>query len=223
MKWIIGLSFIFLIFSGCAKSLKTLLPPIVEPSPISAPEKLTEEPAKPPPWVLANRRGAGEYIANGAFFGVGNSSGERDGSELFASPDDRARNIVAGMFRSFQKSLANSFSSVGVNKINSQDTGNENIPSGIQKVTATLLMEMEIVDHWEDRSEDQFYSLAKLDLNKFKERLNNYPLFSRITQEAIKERSDKLIQEMEQNIDNKKIMTRNGAGYDNQSKRFYLY
>jgi len=223
MKWIFGFAFILLIFSGCAKSLKTSLPTTVEPSPIYVPEKLTEESPAPPYWVLAKRRGVGEYFENGALFGVGNSVSEKESAELFTSANDRARNHLAGLFRSFQQSLAESFSSAGVNKIKSLDAGNENVSSGIQKMTATLLMEVAIVEHWQDPSGDQIYALAKLDINKFYQRLNNYPTFSKITQEAIKKRSDKLFQEMEQALERKNIMTKKGVGYEKQSGRFYLY
>jgi hypothetical protein len=70
MKWMIGIAFILLIFSGCAKPFKTPLPPIVEHEPVNAPEKLADKLAEPPFWVLAKRRGMVGYFENGALLGV---------------------------------------------------------------------------------------------------------------------------------------------------------
>ena len=223
MKWIIGITLIFLIFSGCASPLKTPMPPIVETSFLPASEKLTEEPAEPPFWVLANKRGVGEYFENGSFYGVGTSRGENESKEIITSADDRARNNLAGLFRSFQESLAESFSGEGIDKINTQGAGKKNILSGIQKLTATLLLEVEIIEHWKDPSGDQIYSLAKVDNDIFFARLNNYQPFSRMTQETIKIRSDKLFLEMEQDLKRKSIMTRSGVGNEKHSGRLYLY
>ena len=82
MNWIIGITIIVLIFSGCASPIKPPLPLIVETRPVNVPEKLTEEQAEPPFWVLTKRKGIGEYFENGSFFGVGISSGEKESKEL---------------------------------------------------------------------------------------------------------------------------------------------
>ena len=151
------------------------------------------------------------------------SSGKNDSHEFITSADDRARNYLSGLFKLFQKSLAESFSSEGISQIYTQGAGKENILAEIQKMTATLLLEVEIVEHWENPSGNQIFSLAKLDSTKFFAKLNNYHPLSRMTQEVIKKRSDKLFFEIEQALKRKSIMTRNGVENKTQSKRHYLY
>ena len=229
MKVKIAIAFLLLVISGCAKTIKPNLPPMENPGSLgeritmNKEEKKIEKIVEAPDWVLTQKHGVDEYYKTGAFFGVGSGNGENASNDDKAAADDRARNNLAGLFEFYQRNLIKKISSEELKIIHGQHAGSQKISTGIEEITATLLMKVEIVDHWEDPSSNQIYSLAKLDINEFHRRIKNHPQFLNSTQESIKINSDRLLMEMERDFELNQIMTQNGVGYEKQSGRFYLY
>ena len=164
------------------------------------PEKrITFQDADPPEWVL---KGGGAYRDSGgkAFYGIGSASGINNFSLQRTAADDRARNDLAKVFEFYNKSLTKDYmasTTAGDFKATSEE---QNVEIAIKTVTSATLTGVQIIDHWEHPYRKELFALARLDLEKFKENLDQYRELSQEVREAVKERADKLHEELEAEI-----------------------
>lgn len=152
-----------------------------------------------PEWVL---KGAGAFEdSNGkAFYGVGSASGIKNFSLQRTAADDRARNDLAKVFEVWTKSLTKDYmASTTAGDINAASE-EQNVEVAIKTVTSATLTGVLIIDHWEHPGRNELFSLARLDLISFKKNLDEHKELSNEVREAIKERADKLHEEMEQEV-----------------------
>ena len=142
----------------------------------------------PPKWVI---QGGGAYTDDygKAFYGVGSATGIRNYSLQRVVADDRARNDLA--------KTAGDFS------VSSEEQDTE---AAIKTVTANVLRGVIIVDHYEIPQRRELLSLARLDYDAFKRNVDRVESFQQLPkqlQKDIKERAEKLHQEME--VETKKL------------------
>jgi hypothetical protein len=163
------------------------------------PKRMTLEEAEAPNWVI--KGGGAKEDSNGrAFYGVGSASGIKNYSLQRTAADDRARNDIAKVFEFYTKSLTKDYqasSTVGDIKASSEE---QNVESVIKTVTSATLSGVQIIDHWEHSYRNEMFSLARLDLEKFKENLDRYKELSETVRNAVKQRADKLHEEMESEV-----------------------
>ena len=166
----------------------------------------------PPEWVL---KGAGAFkdSTGKIVWGVSSVSGVKNASLQRMAADDRARNAVAKIFQVHSKSLSKDLvahAMAGNVEITSEEQG---IETGIKTGVEQILRGVMIVDHWEHPGRNELFSLARLDLNKFKnipievftektsiikkEYLQNTKVFPEKTKNSIKKSSESFFRDLE--------------------------
>ncbi len=163
------------------------------------PKRMTLKDAKAPDWVI--KGGGAKEDSNGkAFYGVGTASGIKNFSLQRTASDDRARNDIAKVFEFYTKSLTKDYqasTTAGDFKASSEE---QNVEAAIKTVTSATLSGVQIIDHWEHPYRNEMFSLARLDLEKFKENLDRYNELSEAVRKAVKQRADALHEEMEAEV-----------------------
>ena len=82
----------------------------------------------------------------------------------------------------------------------SKTSEEQNVEIAIKTITSATLTGVLITDQWEHPGRNEMFSLARLDLKSFKKNLDEHKELSSEVREAIKERADKLHEELEQEI-----------------------
>jgi hypothetical protein len=160
---------------------------------------MTLEKADAPDWVV--KGGGAKEDSNGrAFYGVGSASGIKNFSLQRTAADDRARNDIAKVFEFYTKSLTKDYQASTTAGDFSATSEEQNVESAIKTVTSATLSGVQIIDHWEHPYRNEMFSLARLDLEKFKENLDRYKELSETVRKAVKQRADKLHEEMEAEV-----------------------
>ena len=183
-SYILGVIILSALFSACASQPK-------KPTSLMA--------GNPPDWVI---KGSGAFKdSNGkAFYGVGSSTGIKNFSLQREAADNRARNDIAKVFEFYTKSLMKDYqasTTAGDFKATAEE---QNVEEAIKTVTSATLSGVLIIDHWEHAGRDELFSLARLDLEAFKSNLDQHKELSSEVRKAIKERADKLHEELEREV-----------------------
>ena len=154
---------------------------------------------EPPEWVMKSS-GAFEDSNGKAFYGVGSASGIKNYSLQRTAADDRARNDLAKVFEFYTKSLTKDYMAHTMAGDPNTSSEEQNIEVAIKTITSATLTGVLIIDHWEHPGKNVLFSLARLDLVSFKKNLDQHKELSKEVREAIKERADKLHEELEQEV-----------------------
>ena len=180
-----GLTLIIAILSGCTSTPEST--------------RTTTGAYEPPEWVMKSS-GAFQDSNGKAFYGVGSASGIKNFSLQRTAADDRARNDLAKVFEFYTKSLTKDYMASTTSGDFATTSEEQNIEIALKTVTSASLTGVLIIDHWEHPSRNELFSLARLDLVSFKKNLDEHKELSSEIREAIKERADKLHEEMEQEV-----------------------
>ena len=186
MKHFIMVSLIFLL-GACGT-----IPTIPEP-----PKALTEY--SPPKWVLS---GGGAFTDDKgkAFYGVGSATGIKNFSLQRQIADDRARADLAKVFEVYTETLTKDYQAHTTAGSFATSTEEQNSEAAVKVVVSQTLRGVMIVDHFEVIERKELISLARLDYDAFKQNVVQAEEFKRLPpqgREDIKERADKLHEEME--------------------------
>jgi len=177
---IISMIFLIGIFTGCS-SVK------VKPSPL---QKIGA-----PPWVY---KGGGAFKGKEGrvFYGVGSVSGIHNRGLAMSAADNRARNELAKVFQVYVSSLMKDYASSSVAQEMSSPEETQLIEQAIKTVTSITLSGVEIVDRWEDPRNGDMYSLARVNLETFKQNLEKMQSINKKVREFLRESADKLHEEL---------------------------
>ncbi|MFQ5672497.1 MAG: LPP20 family lipoprotein [Nitrospinales bacterium] len=184
---VVGGILIVSLFSACAST-----PPL-------PPQRATLKDVEPPDWVMRGG-GAFEDSDGKAFYGIGSAAGIKNYSLQRVAADDRARNDLAKVFEFYTKSLTKDYmasTTAGDFEASSEE---QNVESAIKTITSATLNGVVIIDHWEHPRRNELFSLARLDLEKFKQNLDHYKELSQEVRDAVKKRADKLHEELEREV-----------------------
>ena len=167
-----------------------------------APKALADYEA--PDWVL---KGSGAYSdAKGkAFFGVGSATGIKNYSLQRTIADDRARGDLAKVFEFYVTSLTKGYQASTTAGDFTASNEEQNAEVALKVVVHSTLRGVTIIDHFEIPERREFLSLARLDYDAFKRNVEANEKFKQLpkkVREDIKERADKLHDEMEQEVEN---------------------
>ena len=151
---------------------------------------------KAPEWVL---KGGGAFAGERGkvFYGIGSAYGIRNPATLREAADTRARNDVAKIFQLYTASLTKDYVSsimAGDPNVTSEEQLFERV---IKQVTTMTLSGSEIVDHWQNPETGEFFSLARLDLNAFKDNLERMKDLNEKVKKYIRENADRMFNELE--------------------------
>ena len=180
-----GLLSIMVMFSACTSTPEST--------------RTTMNEYEPPEWVMKSS-GAFEDSNGKAFYGVGSASGIKNYSLQRTAADDRARNDLAKVFEFYTKSLTKDYMASTTSGDFTTTSEEQNVEVAIKTVTSATLTGVLIIDHWEHPGRNELFSLARLDLISFKKNLDEHKELSNEVREAIKERADKLHEELEQEV-----------------------
>ena len=153
----------------------------------------------PPDWVIKGS-GAFKDSKGKAFYGVGSATGIKNFSLQRETADNRARNDIAKVFEFYTKSLMKDYqasTTAGDFKATAEE---QNVEEAIKTVTSATLTGVMIIDHWEHEGREELFSLARLDLESFKSNLDQHKELSNEVRKAVKERADKLHEELEKEV-----------------------
>jgi len=181
---LIGMLLISTIF-GCAGSKK---------------EAAVAPPAQPasaePEWV---RKGAGAFLNKGdkAFYGVGAVSGVMNKPLARTTADNRARAEIAKVFETYSASLMRDYAASTTAGDFKKTSEEQNIEQAVKTFSAATLSGVVIVDHWTDPQDNTTYSLAKLDLENFKETLNKMKELNAEVRDFVRKNAEKAFEKLE--------------------------
>lgn len=162
-------------------------------------KRVTLADANAPKWVLKE----GDIYHDSSekiFYGVGSASGINNFSLQRIASDDRARNNLAKGFEFYTKSLTKNYMASTTTGDFKNNLEEQAIDVVIKIITSATLKGVKIVDHWEHPYRNELYSLAKLDIQTFKQNLNQSKQLNKILRKDIGERADKLYDELEKEI-----------------------
>ncbi|MFV1950451.1 MAG: hypothetical protein ACC630_00630 [Nitrospinota bacterium] len=187
MKRLVKIAFILLsglsLISGCAGPQKiTKTTPVQD---IDAPE-----------WV---KKGSGAFSGERGkvFYGVNSAYGIKNPSLLRSAADDRARNEVAKIFQFYTASLMKDYMASTMANDPNATSDEQHVEQAIKTVTSMTLSGVEIVDHWQNPATGELFSLARLDLEAFKDNLNKAHELNVKVKEHIKKNAESLHEELE--------------------------
>lgn len=172
---------------GCANSLPQNLPNDV----VSYNKQLLTN-QNAPLWVV---RGNGAFNDD-SFYGVGSASGLEDPSVLRQIADDRARNDLIKLLALDSSSLMKDYRS----KLLNDEGEKETIEIAIRTMAHSTLAGITIIDHWEHPRRNEFFSLARLDVNKFEKALYQVKSLNRKVYDSMLDRTAELNKKLEVEI-----------------------
>jgi len=151
---------------------------------------------KQPEWV---RQGSGGYKTKEgkAFYGVGSVTGIKNPSLERATADNRARAEIAKVFNTYTAALMKDYQAATIAKDPKLSVEEQNVEQTIKTFTKAELSGVEIVDHWRIPETGEFFSLAKMDLDRFKDHLNRAQELKEEIRKRIIERADKAFEDLE--------------------------
>lgn len=163
--------------TGCASKKITETTPIQE---WNAPE-----------WVI---KGSGAFSSERGkvFYGVSSAMGIKNYSLLRATAENRARNDITKLFEYYTASLMRDYMAstmAGDVRVTAEE---QHVEQAIKTVTASTLSNVEIVDHWQHPVTEEFYALARLDLEGFKANLEKVRALDPKTRDYIRKNAERL-------------------------------
>jgi hypothetical protein len=180
---LIGMLLISSIF-GCASKKGVAVAPPVQPVSVE------------PEWV---RKGAGAFLDKDskAFYGVGAISGVMNEPLARSAADNRARAEIAKVFETYSASLMRDYAASTTAGDFEKTSEEQNIEQAVKTFSAATLSGVVIIDHWTDPQDNITYSLARLNLENFKETLNKMKELNAETRDFVRKNAEKAFEELE--------------------------
>ena len=100
------------------------------------------------------------------FRGIGSAPTMNDDSLQRSTADNRARAELAQIFTSYMDVLANDYSAAVAD--NTEVVNEQAVSRTVKNITSLNLMGAEIIARWKDKKSGTVYSLAEIDMKKFK-------------------------------------------------------
>ncbi|MBI5747283.1 MAG: hypothetical protein HZA13_09810 [Nitrospirae bacterium] len=162
---------------------------------------------KAPEWVI---KGSGAFGGEKGkvFYGIGSATGIRNSSLLRTTADNRARNEVAKIFEIYTASLMKDYAASTTAGDFSKTSEEQHVEQAIKTVTATTLNGVEIVDHWQNPETMELFSMARLDLESFKNNMDKMKELSAQVRDYVRKNAEKMHDQLEK--EEEKKMQREG-------------
>ncbi|MFQ5481015.1 MAG: hypothetical protein ACE5DW_07030 [Thermodesulfobacteriota bacterium] len=164
-----------------------------------------------PDTALQNIKGVPDWVVKGSgafggergkvFYGIASSFGIKNPSLKRSAADNRARNEVAKVFKFYTASLMKAYNAstmAGDPNVTSEE---QHVEEAVKTVTAMTLSGVEIVNHWENPSTHEFFSLARLDLEAFKDSLKKSKDLNSRVRDYIRQNADRLHEKLQKEED----------------------
>jgi len=160
------------------------------------PDTPIQDMKKAPDWVV-HGGGAFDTENTRTFYGVGSASGIRNMSLLRTTSENRARNDLAKVIQFYSASLMKDYMSSTLADDPNVSSEEQHVEQAIKTVTSQTLSGVQITDHWQNPATMEFFSLAKIDLDAFKDNLEKVKQLDGRVKEYIKQNADRLHDDLE--------------------------
>ncbi|NKE69603.1 hypothetical protein MNODULE_02420 [Nitrospiraceae bacterium HYJII51-Mn-bac16s-1-B09] len=149
-----------------------------------------------PDWV---QKGNGAFLDNDqkAFYGVGAVTGVKNKPLAKTAADNRARAEVAKVFETYSASLMRDYAASTTAGDFKKTSEEQNIEQTIKTFSATTLSGVIIIDHWTDPADGTLYSLARLDLDKFKDNIQQARELNAAVRDYVRENAEKAFEALD--------------------------
>ncbi len=150
---------------------------------------------KGPKWVWKGS-GAFDEDEGKVFYGVGLASGIKNRALLRATADNRARVEVAKVLETYVAALAKDYMASTTAGDMSASSEEQHVEQALKSFTKATLHGATIVDHWVDPDDGTLFALCKLDLEAFKETLDNYRELDSKVRDYVRQNAERLHSEL---------------------------
>lgn len=149
-----------------------------------------------PAWVV---QGGGAFDVDNSkvFYGVGSAARISSSSLLRTTADNRARNDLSKVFQFYSASLMKDYMSSTVADDPTVTSEEQHVEQAIKTVTSITLSGVQIVEHWQNPATLEMFSLARINLDTFKDNLDKAKKLDEKVKEHIKQNADRLHDELE--------------------------
>lgn len=164
-------------------------------------EKMTEttpiQDLKAPDWVV---KGSGAFSGQQVkvFYGVGSAARMKNPSLLRMASEDRARAALAKDIQVYTASLQRDYMESMTAGSANATSDSQLVESAIKTVTAMTLRGSQIVDHWQNPATGELFSLARVDMELFRNNLDQTKEIDPNVKESIRKSADRLNKQLEQ-------------------------
>lgn len=162
-------------------------------------EKVTEP--EYPEWIDQVGSAYSGEAGGGVFYGVGSSSGIRNKSLARTTAANRARAEIAKIFDTYTAYLMKDYAASTTAGDFESSSEEQHVEQVIKTFTKGQLSGVEIVEWYHDRPDATIYALARMDLNRFQDSmedyLNNSKELSATVRERVKENAKKAFDDLE--------------------------
>jgi hypothetical protein len=152
--------------------------------------------AKPPAWVLQGS-GAFKDAGNKVFYGVGAVTGIRNRPLAETAADNRARAEITRVFETYSASLMRDYAASTTAGDFSRSAEEQQVEQTVKTFSAATLSGVMIIDRWIDPHDETVYSLARMDLEKFKESMERAKDLSEEVKDYVKKNAEKAFDRLE--------------------------
>ncbi|MBI3803952.1 MAG: LPP20 family lipoprotein [Nitrospirae bacterium] len=149
-----------------------------------------------PDWV---RKGNGAFLDKGqkAFYGVGAITGVMNKPLAKTAADNRARAEIGKVFETYSASLMRDYAASTTAGDFKKTSEEQNIEQTVKTFSANTLSGVIIIDHWTDPSDGTLYSLARLDLDRFKENIQQAKELNAQVRDYVKKNAEKAFEALD--------------------------
>lgn len=149
-----------------------------------------------PDWV---RRGNGAFLDKDqkAFYGVGAIAGVMNKPLAKTTADNRARAEIAKVFETYSASLMRDYAASTTAGDFKRTSEEQNIEQTVKTFSANTLSGVIIIDHWTDPSDGTLYSLARLELDRFKENIQQAKELNAQVRDYVRKNAEKAFEALD--------------------------
>src|SRR5438132_14072032 len=156
----------------------------------------------PPKWV---EKGGGYMNEKNSksFYGVGAISGVRNEPLAKEAADNRARADLAKIMDTYTAYLMRDYAASTTAGDFTKTSEEQNVERALKTFVSTHLSGVLVVDRWEkdDKTGKIIYSLAKLDLDKFKEQVGQMKELNDAARDFVRKNAEKAFERLQQEED----------------------
>ena len=172
--------------TACSSTTTGKIPDLTKMFPPESEEPPIMNKVLAPEWTALKSGVYHNASGKAVFHGLGSVSKDENSSNRKILSEDRARDELAKVFTSYMvglvKKLSIEHSDNPLTNVNKDQLNNS-----VEEGTATILMESEISDHWENPDNGKVYSLAKLDLSRLTDKVDIFEYISTEDRSFLKE------------------------------------
>ena len=172
--------------TACSSTTTGKIPDLTKMFPPESEEPPIMNKVLAPEWTALKSGVYHNASGKAVFHGLGSVSKDENSSNRKILSEDRARDELAKVFTSYMERLVKKLSKAHTNNPLT-NVNKDQLNNSMEEGTATILMESEISDHWENPDNGKVYSLAKLDLSRLTDKVDIFEYISTEDRSFLKE------------------------------------